>query len=182
MPPFVSTDEQLLDAWRGGDRRAGAALFERHYEPVARFFRNKVGDRDGADLIQKTFLALVESKERFRGHSSFRTFLFAVVRNVALRHEEKRARRKEQQHETGWGEQMPADDEALSQVFDRAWAQAVMRESVGRHAVAARREAGAFRTRFRILRLRHERARIRSRDRSPLKETPLYGSSPRRHP
>ena len=82
----VATDEELLDAWRQGDRRSGAVLFERHYESVARFFRNKVGDRDGADLIQKTFLALVESRERFRGHSSFRTFLFAVARNVLGKH------------------------------------------------------------------------------------------------
>ncbi len=86
------SDEELLEAWRQGDRRSGAALFERHYEPVARFFRNKVGDRDGPDLIQKTFLALVESRERFQGHSSFRTFLFAVARNVLGKHYRTRRR------------------------------------------------------------------------------------------
>lgn len=80
-----TSDEALLDAWRGGDRRAGEALFERHYEPIARFFRNKVAG-DSSDLIQRTFLALVESQERFRGESSFRTFLFAVAHNVLGRH------------------------------------------------------------------------------------------------
>ncbi|HRI06633.1 MAG TPA: sigma-70 family RNA polymerase sigma factor [Nannocystaceae bacterium] len=80
-----ASDEALLDAWRRGDRRAGEALFERHYEPIARFFRNKVAG-DSSDLIQRTFLALVESQERFRGESSFRTFLFAVAHNVLGRH------------------------------------------------------------------------------------------------
>lgn len=81
----VRSDEELLSAWTGGDRRAGAELFERHYEAIARFFRNKVG-ADASDLIQRTFLALVESRERFRGESSFRTFLFAVAHNVLGRH------------------------------------------------------------------------------------------------
>lgn len=80
-----ASDEALLDAWRAGDRRAGEALFERHYEPIARFFRNKVAG-DSSDLIQRTFLALVESQARFRGESSFRTFLFAVAHNVLGRH------------------------------------------------------------------------------------------------
>lgn len=81
----MRSDEDLLSAWKAGDRRAGAELFERHYEAIARFFRNKVG-ADASDLIQRTFLALVESRERFRGDSSFRTFLFAVAHNVLGRH------------------------------------------------------------------------------------------------
>ena len=41
------------------------------------FFRNKV---EGAcdDLIQRTFLRCVESVNRFRGDSSFRTYLFGT--------------------------------------------------------------------------------------------------------
>ncbi|MCA9661099.1 MAG: sigma-70 family RNA polymerase sigma factor, partial [Myxococcales bacterium] len=82
----MSSDEQLLSAWCAGDRRAGEALFERHYESIARFFRNKVGHDAAPDLIQRTFLALVESRGRFRGESSFRTFLFAVAHNILGRH------------------------------------------------------------------------------------------------
>ena len=86
-----ASDEELLAAWRGGDRRAGEALFERHYAPIARFFRNKVSG-DASDLIQRTFLALVESRDRFRGDASFRTFLFAVAHNVLGRHYRQRRR------------------------------------------------------------------------------------------
>ncbi|MCA9636606.1 MAG: sigma-70 family RNA polymerase sigma factor [Myxococcales bacterium] len=92
----MSTDEQLLAAWRAGERRAGEALFERHYESIARFFRNKVGHDAAPDLIQRTFLALVESRERFRGESSFRTFLFAVAHNVLGRHYRSKRRGGEQ--------------------------------------------------------------------------------------
>lgn len=81
----MSTDAELLDAWRGGDRKAGETLFERHFESVARFFKNKV-DHGIDDLIQRTFLACVETKDRFRGDSSFRTYLFAVAHNVLGKH------------------------------------------------------------------------------------------------
>ncbi|MCH9680683.1 MAG: sigma-70 family RNA polymerase sigma factor [Deltaproteobacteria bacterium] len=79
------TDLELLEAWRGGDRQAGEQLFERHFDAVARFFRNKV-NRGIDDLIQRTFLACVEGKDRFRGEASFRTFLFAVAHNVLGKH------------------------------------------------------------------------------------------------
>lgn len=77
----MTADIELLEAWRGGDRVAGSELFERHFDSICRFFANKV-DRDVDDLVQKTFIACVEGKERFRGHSSFRTYLFGVAHNV----------------------------------------------------------------------------------------------------
>ncbi len=79
------SDVDLFGAWVAGDGEAGELLFERHFESVARFFRNKV-DRGHDDLIQKTFLGCVESRTRFRGDASFRTFLFAVARNVLGKH------------------------------------------------------------------------------------------------
>ena len=81
----AATDLELLEAWRGGDRHAGEQLFERHFDAVARFFRNKV-NHGIDDLIQRTFLACIEGKDRFRGESSFRTFLFAVAHNVLSKH------------------------------------------------------------------------------------------------
>jgi len=76
-------DLELLERWRGGDTRAGNALFERHFESVYRFFLHKVPD-DATDLVQRTFLACTEARDRFRGASSFRTYLFAIARNELL--------------------------------------------------------------------------------------------------
>lgn len=47
-----TTDVELLEAWRGGDRRAGEQLFERHFDAVSRFFRNKL-EFGVDDLIQR---------------------------------------------------------------------------------------------------------------------------------
>ena len=76
-------DEALLARWRAGERKAGATLFERHYQSVARFFAYKIG-HDHDDLIQATFLGLVEGVERFEGQGSFRAFLFAIARHKLL--------------------------------------------------------------------------------------------------
>lgn len=73
-------------AWVNGDKRAGAALFDRHYEPIARFFHNKVDDAASTDLIQATFLACTEAKDRFRGDATFRTFLFSIAHNLLRKH------------------------------------------------------------------------------------------------
>jgi RNA polymerase sigma-70 factor (ECF subfamily) len=81
----VATDLELLDAWREGDRKAGSELFERHFDSICRFFANKI-DRDVDDLVQRTFAACTEGRERFQGHSSFRTYLFGVAHNVLRSH------------------------------------------------------------------------------------------------
>jgi RNA polymerase sigma-70 factor (ECF subfamily) len=78
-------DKELLEEWRSGDERAGMLLFERHYASVARFFGNKVSS-GVEDLIQNTFLACVEGKEKFREESSFRTYLFGIARNLLYQH------------------------------------------------------------------------------------------------
>ena len=79
------SDAALVDSWRAGDREAGKRLFERHYAAVARFFRNKVGEA-GPDLIQRTFLACVEGRERFRNEASFRSYLFSIAYKVLCKH------------------------------------------------------------------------------------------------
>lgn len=76
----MATDEELLEAWRGGDRSAGDELFERHFQSLYRFFTRKAVV-DVADLVQRTFLACVEGKERFRNDSSIRTYLFSIARH-----------------------------------------------------------------------------------------------------
>jgi RNA polymerase sigma-70 factor (ECF subfamily) len=76
-------DEELLRAWRDGDRGAGDVLFERYFRPVFAFFACRVGD-DPADLVQRTFLALVESRDRFRGESSVKTFIYSIARHELL--------------------------------------------------------------------------------------------------
>jgi RNA polymerase sigma factor (sigma-70 family) len=76
----VDPDLRLLESWRAGDGRAGQDLFHRHFADIYRFFEYKVG-ADADDLAQRTFMACVDARDRFRGGSSFRTYLFAIARN-----------------------------------------------------------------------------------------------------
>jgi len=91
----LATDFELLDAWRTGDRGAGNTLFERYFDPVCRFFSNKV-HHNIDDLIQRTFLGCVEGRDRFQKQASFRTYLFAVAHNVLREYFRERRRGGEQ--------------------------------------------------------------------------------------
>jgi len=87
-------DQVLLEAWCGGDRAAGAELFERHYPAVARFFHNKVSEAAQEDLIHETFLACLKSATRFRGQASFRAYLFGIAHHVLADHLRRLGRRR----------------------------------------------------------------------------------------
>ena len=84
----MSSDDDLLIAWRSGDQRAGQELFERHYDAIDRFFRNKVGESAGRDLAQKTFLGCLESveRDRYQSRGSFRSWLFAIAYRQLCKH------------------------------------------------------------------------------------------------
>ena len=85
-----SSDHQLLERWATGDQPAGAALFDRYYPPVERFFKNKVvSEAEQDDLVQATFAACLESADRYRGEGPFRSFLFGIAYNVLRRHFER---------------------------------------------------------------------------------------------
>jgi RNA polymerase sigma-70 factor, ECF subfamily len=78
-------DVELLELWRQGDMAAGEILFERCYDPIARFFRSRVTG-DIADLVQETFVACVEGRDRVQEGASFRAYIFSVANNVLCHH------------------------------------------------------------------------------------------------
>jgi RNA polymerase sigma factor (sigma-70 family) len=81
----MTGDRELVLAWRQGDAAAGERLVGRYLEAIHRFFSNKIRSSVD-DLVQKTFLACVESVDGFEGRSSFRAYLFGIARNVLHRH------------------------------------------------------------------------------------------------
>lgn len=89
---MAQTDDELLDAWRAGDEEAGTRLFRRYFSSCRRFFVNKAPERDVDDLLQRTFTGLVESRDRFRGDASFRSYVFAIARRTLWKHLRDRAR------------------------------------------------------------------------------------------
>ena len=89
------SDIGLLERWGSGDLSAGDKLFTRHFAGVHRFFKNKVDADHLEDLVQQTFMACVEGRERFRQDSKFKTFLFGVAHNILRDHYRKRRKRTE---------------------------------------------------------------------------------------
>jgi RNA polymerase sigma factor (sigma-70 family) len=78
------SDESLYERWRGaGDRNAGDRLVRRHHGEIFKLVKNRVRVPDKLeDVVQDIFTALSASK--FRGDSSFRTFLFAIMRRKII--------------------------------------------------------------------------------------------------
>lgn len=81
----MDDDAELLEVWRGGDRTAGELLFDRYYDPITRFFANKVADNP-SDLVQETFAACLQGRDRLRDDSGFRSYLFGIAYNVLRQH------------------------------------------------------------------------------------------------
>lgn len=82
MPP-VDSDEALLASWRDGDQRAGRTLFARHVDRISRFFFSKVSTGVD-DLVQRTFLALLERGRDLPAGVPVRAYLFGIARNLLL--------------------------------------------------------------------------------------------------
>lgn len=77
-----TSDAELLERWRTGDLVAGAALVERYYKLIERFFVNKVAEREVRDLVQETFEGCVKGRDRVKEPSKFRSYLVSIAHNV----------------------------------------------------------------------------------------------------
>ncbi len=84
----MSTDFELLGAWKNGNRTAGNALFDRYFASLYAFFRHKVGDA-AEDLVQQTFLSCTQAKQGISGDGNFRSYLFVVAHRKLYTHLER---------------------------------------------------------------------------------------------
>jgi RNA polymerase sigma factor (sigma-70 family) len=156
----------LVEEASSGSRNA-RELFARVYLPVVRAY---LGARWGNgpraaqidDAVQETFVecfrenGALERVER-SPTEKFRTFLYAVVRNVALRFEERAAR--EHAHRAAEStplEAIPSGEERASRAFDRAWAEELLRRAAGRQEEKARLRGPEAARRVELLKLRFQ--------------------------
>lgn len=80
------SDEELLGRWRDGDSKAGNEIFRRYHHRIFCFFKLKLGAYNCDELVQKTFLGLVEGLPRFRGEGTVRSLIYAIARNQFYSH------------------------------------------------------------------------------------------------
>jgi len=161
----------MIEAAAAGSESSRQA-FALRYEPVARAYlaarwrgRAALGDLD--DAVQEVFVesfrngGALEKADRGRA-GGFRPFFFGVVRNVAMRCEARRSRRRETSGDSAVMDAIEHDEPRLTQVFNRAYAQAVMREAAAAQEERAREQGDEAMRRVELLRLRfHEGLPIR---------------------
>jgi RNA polymerase sigma factor, sigma-70 family len=81
------SDESLYYRYLDGDDDALAELLSRYDESLNLFLFSFVQNaEDAEELALDAFARLAASDKRFQGRSSFKTWLFAIGRNLALQH------------------------------------------------------------------------------------------------
>jgi len=79
-------DSRLLEALRSGDEDAFAELVRRHHGPLKRFARGfGASDAVAEEIVQETWLAVLQGVDSFEGRSSLKAWLFGIVKNQARR-------------------------------------------------------------------------------------------------
>jgi RNA polymerase sigma-70 factor (ECF subfamily) len=172
MGALESTCWTLLRDAAAGDE-APRAEFAARYAPVVRAYlaarwRGSKLIRELDDSIQEVFIECLREgglldRARAEEPGGFRAFLYGAVRNVALRAEARWARQLSREPTDVVDlEGIPGREEAISRVYDRAWAKTVVREAAERQSALAARCGDAALRRVELLRLRfHEGMPIR---------------------
>ncbi len=82
--PAQRSDEDLLIAYRRGDRASFAQLLQRYQRELFHFLVRFTGDRAAAeDIFQETFLQVHQSADQFDAQRRFRPWLFTIAANKA---------------------------------------------------------------------------------------------------
>jgi RNA polymerase sigma-70 factor (ECF subfamily) len=88
MPPDdLSTDEDLMLAYRAGDAAAFDRLYARHKGGVFRYLLRLVQDRGAAEeLFQDVWMNLIRARAAYSVQAKFTTYLYRVAHNRAIDH------------------------------------------------------------------------------------------------
>src|ERR1700704_6023325 len=82
-----SSDRELIEACRRGERDAFRTLFEAYKDKVYSIALRFSGDESLAmDIAQDTFLKLFSTMSEFRGDAAFSTWVYRLVVNACMDH------------------------------------------------------------------------------------------------
>jgi RNA polymerase sigma-70 factor (ECF subfamily) len=91
------SDARLVERYLRGDVHAFETLFRKHQTYAFNVAFGLLGNaEDAADVTQEAFLRVHRNMERFRGDSSFTTWLYRVVVNLAITELRRRSRSRTQ--------------------------------------------------------------------------------------
>lgn len=79
-PSLWQEEQSLIIRLRNGDEGAFDALVRKHHGALIRMALGHVADREAAEeVVQDTWMAVIEGLVRFEGRSSLRTWIFGIL-------------------------------------------------------------------------------------------------------
>jgi RNA polymerase sigma-70 factor, ECF subfamily len=134
-------DLELVDRARAGDAVAFRALFERYHRRAYSLACGVVRNRDDAlDVVQEAFIKAHKHIGKFEGTSSFYTWLYRIVMNLAIDHirRTKRVRNVEFDDSLGQAESdSVGEEDLLPRVLDENPGKSLARKEMREHIGAA---------------------------------------------
>jgi RNA polymerase sigma-70 factor (ECF subfamily) len=110
-------DRELIDLARKGDKAAFRKLVERHQRRAFGIALGLVRDEnDARELVQEAFLRVYRGLDAFQGGSSFFTWLYRIVTNLAIDLMRKPGRRDAELLENHEHEEEPTDFPLVSRI------------------------------------------------------------------
>ena len=87
------SDGELVERARRGDREAFRVLVERYQRKVAALAVGMLRNREDAlDIVQDTFTKAYQSLDKFKGDSSFYTWVYRIGVNLCIDHQRRESR------------------------------------------------------------------------------------------
>jgi RNA polymerase sigma-70 factor (ECF subfamily) len=104
----VSSDAELIQLLRQGDRQAFADVYERHKSAIYRYCLRMLADADAAeDATHDTSLKMYANTEQLHNVESFVSWLFRIAHNEVLMYMRYNKRNGTHNDETVWDETTP---------------------------------------------------------------------------
>src|ERR671923_182763 len=80
----MTSDQHLIRSLKAGDERAFASLLDEYSSSLLGVAMGYVGSRAVAEeVVQETWLAVINGLDRFEGRSSLKTWIFKILTNTA---------------------------------------------------------------------------------------------------
>ena len=122
---MASSDWELVQRARHGDREAFRELVERYQRKIAALALGMLRNREDAlDIVQETFTKAYQSLDRFKGDAAFYTWVYRIAYNLCVDHQRRIAKQPQLSLDSDEPGQAPGgaipDGPRPDQPFDRA--------------------------------------------------------------
>ncbi|MFK7987082.1 MAG: RNA polymerase sigma factor [Sandaracinaceae bacterium] len=127
-------DRELVERVQAGDQAAFRTLYERYHRRAFAVAYGVVKNKqDALDIVQDGFVKVHRHIGKFQGSSSFYTWLYRIIMNLAIDHVRRRKNAKGVEYDDGVGraaDEVAGDGTLLPRILDSNPAKAVVRREL----------------------------------------------------